>query len=319
MLHSALEINRFRTRFARAAGDYRLSAVIAVVAAVLSLTSAPRSSAQTSYYRHIFFDNGQRTSSYFYSLGKAVEPSTLEVHDKKLPLDSGVFFTPPNSLRISWRSNAGGSWAAQIKVMEFRDREILFDGDTLSFWLYSEEGIAASALPGLRLHDTNRGFSELIRIGEFTGNIPAKKWTWVRIPLARIRPASVTSFDPHRLSSMIFEQGAADSAPHVLFVDEARIENVSGSALDGKSAAPAPKNLQARAYERQVDLTWDLTWDPSASRSEKEAALGRFIIYRSFDGSNFEPIGMQTPGVYRFTDFLGKVDQKAYTKSSRPT
>jgi hypothetical protein len=139
-------MNWFGTRFVRAESDYRLYALIVVVVAVLSLTSAPRSVAQTSYYRHIFFDNGPRTSSYFYSLGKAVEPSTLEIHDEKLPLDSAVFFTPPNSLRISWRSNHGGSWAAQIKVLEFRDREILFAGDTLSFWLYSQEKIAASAL-----------------------------------------------------------------------------------------------------------------------------------------------------------------------------
>ena len=249
MLHSALEVNWVRRRFVR----------VATVAAVLFLSSAPRSCAQTSYYRHIFFDNGSHTSSYFYSSGKAVEPSTLEIRDKKLPLSSEVFFTPPNSLRISWTSKAGGSWSAKIKVLEFRDREILFEGDTLSFWLYSEGGIAASALPGLRLHDTNRGFSEAIRVGEFSGNIPAKKWTRVRIPFARIRPASVTSFDAHRLSSMIFEQGAADSAPHVLFVDEVRIEHGSVPTADDKSAAAAPQNLQARAYERHVDLAWDWT------------------------------------------------------------
>ena len=312
MLHSAPKVNWFGTRFVRAGSNYRLSAVIVAVVAVLPLTSSPSSSAQTSYYRHIFFDNGPHTSQYFYSSGKAVEPSTLEVLDKKLPLDSDVYLTPPNSLRISWTSKAGGSWAASVKVLEFRDREILFEGDTLSFWLYSKEGIAASVLPGLRLDDTNRGFSEAIRVGEFSGNIPAKKWTRVRIPLTRIGPASVTSFDPHRLSSMIFEQGAVDSAPHELFIDEVRIENGSASTTDGKSAAP--RNLQARAYERHVDLTWDLTWDPSASRSEKEAALGRFIVYRSLDGSNFQPIGMQTPGVYRYSDFLGKVGQKAYYK-----
>ena len=298
----------------RAGRDYKVSAVIAVVAAVLSLASAPRSAAQTSYYRHIFFDNGPRTSTYYYSSGKAVEPSALEVLDKKLPLDSGVFFTPPNSLRISWRSNAGGSWAAQIKVLEFRDREILFEGDVLSFWIYCEEGIWASALPGLRLHDTNRGFSEAIRIGEFSGNIPAKKWTRVNIPFARIKPDSVTSFDPHRLGSMIFEQGAADSAPHTLFIDEARIENASTSGDSRQSAEAAPTNFQARGYERHIDLSWDLAPDASAFGSQEEAALARFIIYRSFDGSNFQPIGMQTPGVHRYTDFLGKIGQKAYYK-----
>ena len=303
MSHSALEMNWLRT-------DYRRSAIMAVVASAFFLASASCSVAQTAYYRHIFFDNGPHTSQYFYSSGKAVEPSTLEVLDKKLPLSSEVFFTPPNSLRISWRSQAGGSWAAQIKVLAIRDREILFAGDTLSFWLYSEEKIAASALPGLRLHDTNRGFSKEIRIGEFCGDIAAKKWTRVRIPLNGIKPESVTSFEVHRLSSMIFEQGAADSRPHTLFVDEFRIENASASSTSSKPVPPAPRNLRAHAYERHVDLSWDA---PKAN-SEDESALGRFIVYRSFDGANFRPIGMQTPGVYRYTDFLGKVGAKAYYK-----
>src|SRR5260221_3262267 len=113
---------------------------------------------------------------------------------------------------------------------------------------------------------------------------------------------------------MIFEQGAADSAPHTLFVDEVRIENASASAADTKSAAPAPKNLQARAYERHVDLTWDPTWNVPQPHAEDNSVFGRFIIYRSFDGSSFEPIGMQTPGVNHYTDVLGKVGQKAHYK-----
>src|SRR5438874_7743998 len=149
---------------------------LAIVSIVVLLCAQP-GFAQTSYYRHIFFDNGPHTSSYYYSFGKAVEPSTLEIHDKKLPLDPTIFFTPPNALRISWRSNPGGSWAAQIKVLEFRDREILFEGNTLSFWLYSPEAISVTALPNLRLHDTNRGFSAILRLGEFSAGIPAKKWT----------------------------------------------------------------------------------------------------------------------------------------------
>ena len=31
----------------------------------------------------------------------------------KLPLDSKIFLTPPNSIRLSWQSSAGGSWGAQ--------------------------------------------------------------------------------------------------------------------------------------------------------------------------------------------------------------
>jgi hypothetical protein len=281
--------------------------IIVVVVASTGLLSASRSSAQTSYYRHIFFDNGPRTPAYFYTSGKAVAPSAVESQNGKLPLDSKIFLTPPNSIRLSWQSSAGGSWGATVDVLEFRDREILFDGDILSFWLFSPEAIAASALPELRLHDTRRGFSAAIRIGEFSGDVPAKKWIRVAIPFRRIKAASVTSFDPRRLTTLAFEQSVADLTPHTLFVDEIRIEGASSS---NEATLAAPKNLRARAYERHIDLRWD----GSSSGSSEETALGRYIIYRSFDGSHFEPIGMQTPGVSRYTDFLGKVGETAHYK-----
>ncbi len=277
--------------------------IVIVLAGTCLLTIPSRSSAQTSYYRHIFFDNGPRTSAYFYTSGKAVAPSTVEFQNGKLPLDSKIFLTPPNSIRLSWQSSAGGSWGAAVHVLEFRGREILFDGDTLSFWLFSPQAITASALPELRLHDTRRGFSAAIRVGEFCGDVPAKKWIRVAIPFRRIAADSVTSFDPRRLASLSFEQSVADATPHALFVDEIRIEGAPASSSSNEAMRAAPKNLRARAYERHVDLSWD----GSPSGSGDEAALGRYIIYRSFDGSHFEPIGMQTPGVNRFTDFLGKV------------
>jgi hypothetical protein len=115
---------------------------------------------QTAYFRHVFFDNGPRTGAYFYSSAKAVTPSVLEKRDDRLPVDAERFFTPPNSLKISWQSNPGGSWAAAIQVQEFRNREITFDGNTLSFWIYSPEAIPAAELPELRLQDVARNFAK---------------------------------------------------------------------------------------------------------------------------------------------------------------
>jgi len=292
-------------RFCRSA--VHASHIGAAVLTFLVLTAAPPVPAQTAYYQHTFFDNGPHTPAYAYSSGKAVAPSTLEINGKRLPLDGEFFFTPPNSLRISWQSSSGGSWVAVVRVLDFRDREILFRGDTLSFWLYSDEAIPVAALPGLRLHDVKRGFSTRISVGEFSGNIPAKKWIQVRIPLRRASADSVTSFDPHRLSTLAFEQAESDGKPHTLFLDEIRIDD--RGALRAP-AGSAPKNLQARAYERHVDLVWD----PPGPDANPESGVGRFIIYRSLDGAKFKPIGMQTPGVYRYTDFLGKVGQKAEYK-----
>jgi len=283
-------------------------AVLAVAGAIGCALAAPHAAAQTAYYRHSFFDNAPRTPGYFYSSGKVVAPSTVELDGKRLPVDSKVFFTPPNSLRISWQSNPGGAWAAAIEVVDFRDREILFDGDTLCFWIYSNQAIPASELPALRLHDTKRGFSGPLRVGEFSGNVAANQWTRVLIPFRKMVKASVTSFDPQRIATLVFEQAAADGKAHTIFVDEVSIENGSQTDAVKKFPLTPPQNLQARGFERHVDLSWD------ASESESNSELGRFVIYRSTDGGKFEAIGMQTPGIHRYTDFLGKVGQTAAYK-----
>lgn len=281
-----------------------------IFAAMAALIAAPGLFGQTSYYSHIVFDNGLRTPEYFYSFGKAVAPSSLDTSGQKLPLDGSIFFSAPNSIRISWQSNPRGVWSAAVRVVEFRGREILFDGDTLSFWMYSVESIPAAELPDLHLHDMHQGFSARIHVGEFSGDIPAKKWIRVRIPFRRVSQDSVTSFEPRRLESLIFEQAGADGKAHTLFLDEIRVEDEQGGTA-GTSAISMPKNLHAKAYERHVDLTWD-----APAKSDEFLALGHFTIYRSLNGATFEPIGTQTPGVYRYADFLGKVGQKAEYKVS---
>src|ERR1700747_404298 len=95
---------------------------------VLALALCPSGSADTEYYRHIFFDNSITPDSYFFSQGKAVAPSVLELRDSRAPVDSRIFFTPPNALRLAWQSKAGGAWELQVEIVEFRNRELLLYG-----------------------------------------------------------------------------------------------------------------------------------------------------------------------------------------------
>src|SRR6202051_4176196 len=77
-------------------------------------------------------------------------------------------------------------------------------------------------------------------LGEFIGDIPAGRWVQVRIPLAERKSASVYSFQPERLQSLIFHQGRADGAKHVLIVDDIRIDDDHpDSALPPASPATA--------------------------------------------------------------------------------
>jgi hypothetical protein len=295
-------------RGASAFGRIAISVALSLAAGLF----APGAWGQTSYYRHTFFDNGPRDASYYYSSGKAVAPSTLETQEKRLPLDGTTFFTGPNSVKVAWASKAGGAWAADIGVLVFRNRDYHFDGDTLSFWVYAPEAIRAAAMPRFRVLDMARQFSNPAALGQFSGDIPAKKWTRVFIPFSKIETGSIHPLDARQLKTVIFEQGEADGAAHTLFVDEIRIDNArAGKTGSGKAALMAPANLKAKAYERHMDLSWDY---PALGAGSPASGPERFVIYRSFDGKEFAPIGIQTPGIRRYTDFLGKVGQTAYYK-----
>ena len=60
---------------------------------------------------------------------------------------------------------------------------------------------------------------------------------------------------------------------------------------------PAPDNVRAIGYDRHVEVRWDPVNSP---------LLARYVIYRSFDGRNFDPVGIQLPDTTRYSDFLGK-------------
>ena len=94
--------------------------------------------------------------------------------------------------------------------MNFRNREMKFDGDTLYFWCFSEDEIAGDKLPLIRLSDVNQNFSRALEMGKFQSSIPARKWVQVGIPLSEFETGSIHFFQAHRAEKIVFGQNAAD-------------------------------------------------------------------------------------------------------------
>ena len=244
----------------------------------------------TLYFQHVLFDNSITSDTYFYSDGKASAPSVLDLSSGRLPVETHSFHTPPNSLRLSWKSEPRGGWEAEIRVYAWRNRPLDFPGNTLSFWCYSSDDV--TRLPRLVLQDASRNFTAPL---EIASHLPAKRWTQIKVPLHQFATASIHLFEPHRVSSVFFVQGAADSIAHTLLIDDIEI------LPEPSDHAPLtiPSNLTAKGYERHVDLSWS----PAVDRP--------VTIYRALEDSTFEPIGIQVPGVNRFTDFIGKTNAHA--------
>jgi hypothetical protein len=265
----------------------------------------------TEYYRHVVFDNSLTPDSYFYSAGRANGSSFLELKDRRLPVETRTFLTPPNALRLQWQSQPDGGWEAEIRVQGFRNRFPEFEGHNLYFWCYAPEAIAADDLPMLVLSNRGEGlqvaefpaaFSEPLALGKITGSIPAGRWIQVRIPFSDFHTASIYQFRPQALRNVVFHQGRADGTRHILIIDEIR---AGDDAPASKASLPAPENVRAVGYDRHVEVRWDPV---SAS------LFGRYVIYRSIDGKDFEPVGIQLPGTNRYSDFLGKSGVTAHYK-----
>jgi hypothetical protein len=259
----------------------------------------------SDYYRHVFFDNSNQREVYWPSTAAQTAPSELRSVGWRLPVESAVFRTAPNAIRIEWQSAPGGSWDAQIQFVSFPNRFPDFDGGTLFFWVYSPEPIAAADLPNVVLSDARGGlqvatmpgsFTASEPLGSYTGNLPAGQWVPVRIPFARLRSASVYAFRAERMQSLIFHQRRADGKAHVLIVDDVRIDDEPAPGAV-PAPLPAPAGVSAKGYDRHVDVQW---------QAPAEGAANYYVVYRSTDGGPFVPVGTQRPGVNRHADFIGR-------------
>jgi len=246
--------------------------------------------AQTDYFQRVLFDNSHTPDTYFYSGGAVSAPSGLELENGKLPVDSHNFHTPPNALRLFWKSMPEGGWEAEVRLYEWRNRPLFFPGNSLTFWCYSPEPLVH--LPRLVLRDSAKNFTAPLEIRR---SLAAQRWTQIKIPLREFITASIHPFDLHRTTSVFFIQGAADSKMHTLSIDD--IEIVPEQAVP--ASRTSVKTLTAKGYERHIDLSWT----PGQNHV--------VTIYRSLENGPFIPIGIQVPGVNRYADFIGQLNGHA--------
>jgi hypothetical protein len=265
------------------------------------LTAIPCTAVTASdYYNHVIFDNSITSDYYYYSSGRSVYPSTIELLSGSVPVEKKNFFTPPNALRLQWRSVVGGSWETEVRVVSMRNRATNFIGDTLYMWCYSTEAIAAADLPAVQLEDEEHDFTAPLKLDGLAGDLPAKRWVQLRLPLSEFQTASIHPFQAHELHSLYFSQSEADNAPHTLIIDEIKIDDHSAAspvAPEVRRAPAAPENVRAKGYDRHVDVSWDPVADDY---------LQSYVVYRAIGKHKYQPIGIQSADINRYTDFVGR-------------
>jgi hypothetical protein len=264
--------------------------------------------AQIDYDRHVAFDNSLTEGSYYHSEGSVVPPSELELVDGRFPLEGSRCVTPPNCLRLKWRSGRGADWRMTLKLTRHYGRPPL-TGNTLSFWCYSETDLTPDTSPLIYVTDTAGVGSPSIRLIGSLKTLPARKWVRVRMPLSSfvgsVQSTGDAQSDPRPLSSLTIVQGLDEDTPRTLYLDDITIRDERPG--QDTTSPPMPAGLTATGYERHVDVSWQ----PGA-----ESDLLHYKIYRSLDGERYVPVGIQKGRRGRYVDFLGEGNKTASYKIS---
>ncbi len=270
------------------------------------LAAAIPALARVPYYdQHVIFDNSVTGGGYYFSRSSVVAPSTLETSHGRFPVETSHFVSPPNGLRLHWRSAPGGDWQMSLQVPHGYARTFRFEGDALTFWCYADSEITEANSPRLFVQDGDGAGTPATTLVRGNESIPAGKWVLVRLPFSVLRAALYQStgedrFKPADIVNVTFMQGLDDDREHTLYLDDFQVRNAD---LDDATPPPVPGAVTVHGWERHFDVSWQ----PSHASD-----LLAYRIYRSWDGRTFEPIATQQRQWTRWEDFVGAPGRQAY-------
>ena len=274
----------------------------------LTLLGAIPAIAAAPYDQHVLFANAPADGGYSRCEASVIAPSTLELVDGRFPVDSGHFVSPPNALRLHWKSAPGGDWQMTLQAADRDWRKFEMPGDTLAFWCYADTEITAANSPRLYAKDQAGQGSVSVTLVQGSERIPAGRWVRVMLNIdgkdSLYNGTDDRTFSVRGTVSVTFMQGLDDGVEHTIFLDDFII--IDRAAPDA-STPPAPHALAVQAYERHCDLTWQPSDAPG---------LLAYRIYRSWDGKKFLPVGTQRGDRTRYEDFTGEPGRTAFYKVS---
>jgi hypothetical protein len=253
---------------------------------LLALVSPATLFAQSSYYEHVVFDNSLADGSFYYSHASVTVPSKLEASKDKLPIDTTHFVSPPNALRLKWTSETGGDWNIEIQArVRYGMPEMV--GNSLWLWVYSESELTANQSPLLYLRDSDGEGTASIRMLGTLDHLPGQKWVHIRLPFdsfkGQVENTREEHFDSRHLAGIDIVQGLDDGKEHTLYIDDIEVRDEAPREAVKPSA---PSNLNAKGYDRHVELSWHPVSIP---------ALRYYKIYRAIGGDNYLPMASSAP------------------------
>jgi len=251
--------------------QYKLRQIYSPVFFIVFLFTGMISNGQV----YLYFQDSPDNSYYDYSWMEQYSPSVLERTGsdlRKFPVETTTSsIQGVNSLRLSWTSMSGGNWYAIAAGSNWTAKDVSAT-DTMSFWLYSVEGLSGSSFPLLFVEDTNNKKSQMEDFGAYTPDIQSGIWTRVAVPMDHFL-SSGDGVDYTAVKTIGFAQNASDGISHTLYVDDMRIFVANTNV----PPAETPYDLSATGYDSHIEVAW---------RADTSATLAGFEIQKSTDGGS---------------------------------
>jgi hypothetical protein len=243
---------------------------------------------QTARAQEIFFFRDANNPGYYDSgLAFKSAPSILEQtgpSGDKIPTSTTAFLGN-NSLRLRWTSKSGGDWSALVIAPGFPFQNIAL-ADTLSFQAYAPDGLSKSHWPLIFMEGApGVTKSRKYPIADFAGDLQAKVWTEIKIPLSVFfNDPAQTGIQFNQIKAIIFGQGSADGQEHTIFIDE--VKAYKGGAVSGPLVPPVRVN--AVGYERHIEIQWTLPASRPAGWSLYRSENGgiSYSLLKNLSGSD---------------------------------
>ena len=285
---------------------------IAILVSIFAGIKAPYLYGQINYDNHVVFDNSLTKKGYYYSSGSSKSPNHLDIYTPidevninpayRIPVSETVFYSPPNALKLSWKSAEEGFWQMEIKKKSWRNRSLQLEGQALRFWVKQEEKFDEDFYPQVQVLDKQNNASKKLHVADFLQPNKHDEWQEVLIPKEDLILENSVEFSLDELSSIIFSQSSADGERHTLYIDEIKVDK---RFYEENKDISVPQLIEAEGKDSHVDLKW---------KPKKHDQLQAYHIYRSRDGENYIPLGMQRGNQTRYADYVGSGDQKYYYK-----
>jgi hypothetical protein len=253
------------------------------------------STAQEFEYNYSFFVNSAMAGNYFFSRTIVSGGASVENVKGRLPVNDSVFHSPGNSLELKYKNAPAGKWQAILFRQEKRGMDHFTKVGFLSFWILNTSG---NELPVVQLMRKDSSLTTAVTIP--SGKL--KTWQRVIIPMATIK--DFDSGKPENCLAVVFSSPNSQSShENTIFIDDAEFLPTDKSL----PVSAIPAILSATGYAMHVDITW-------AKITDENVHLVK--IYRSEDGKQFKPIGIQQPYISRYADFTGITGKKFFYKIS---